>query len=67
MENQKKSKMKIMRGLNRDTAAGKTLSPETLTREEAVRKLGRYAAYTAPIMLILLASKKKAYAGSIPK
>ncbi len=35
-----------------------------ITREEALKKMGKFAAYTAPAMMILLARNKKTYAGS---
>jgi hypothetical protein len=35
---------------------------ELLTREEALKRMGKYAAYSAAVVTILLASSKKAAA-----
>jgi hypothetical protein len=35
-------------------------------RREAIGKIGKFAAYTAPAMLAMLASEKKAHADSLP-
>jgi hypothetical protein len=37
---------------------------ELLTREEALKRMGKYAAYSAAVVTILLASPSKAKAGS---